>query len=310
MSKSRASRGSRSSRRGDRTGSVEVFIRPERSVLIRLVAVLWRLRAELAVTAAAVWLWLWLTARMPSWAALTAVLSTAAVVLVWPWSRRFVLGHAWCMVTRHRLRSCLVQSRLMNHRGYVPWLLWVRPTNVGERAWLLMRPGICVEDVETNTPEIAAACWAREARVRAARRLVALVLVDVVRRDPLTADRLIRSPLARVTGDGVPVGLAPIPVDLGDEQDQANEVGSVREILSEGVEDWELGPDAAGAVLVEPAHTSTQRTVPPARTRPAAARSSSPAPAVTVPPGPARPVARPTGPETVSSSGEDVSDYV
>ena len=25
----------------------------------------------------------------------------------------------------------LVQSRAMNHRGYVPWLLWVRPTNVG-----------------------------------------------------------------------------------------------------------------------------------------------------------------------------------
>jgi hypothetical protein len=60
----------------------------------------------------------------------------------------------------------LVQSRVMNHRGYVPWLLWVRPTNVGERVWLLMRPGICVDDLDTRTSQIAAACWARDARVR------------------------------------------------------------------------------------------------------------------------------------------------
>jgi hypothetical protein len=85
----------------------------------------------------------------------------------------------------------LVQSRVMNHRGYVPWLLWVRPTNVGERVWLLMRPGICVDDLDTRTSQIAAACWARDARVRAWRRLVAVVLVDVVRRDPLTSGKLV-----------------------------------------------------------------------------------------------------------------------
>ena len=157
MSKNRA-RPSRSSRTADRTGSVEVFIRPERSAVVRLVAVLWQLRTELAVTAAAVWCWLWLTRRLPVWAALTVVLASAGAVLVWSPSRRFVVGHAWCTVTRHRLRACMVQARIMNHHGYVPWLLWVRPTNVGERAWLLMRPGICVEDVETSTSEIAAAC--------------------------------------------------------------------------------------------------------------------------------------------------------
>jgi hypothetical protein len=68
----------------------------------------------------------------------------------------------------------------MNHRGYVPWLLWVRPTNAGERVWLLMRSGICVDDLDTRTLQIAAACWARDARVRAWRRLFAVVLVDVV----------------------------------------------------------------------------------------------------------------------------------
>ena len=44
MSKSRSPFG----RRVDRTGSVEVFIRPERSLLVRLLAVGWRLRTELA----------------------------------------------------------------------------------------------------------------------------------------------------------------------------------------------------------------------------------------------------------------------
>jgi hypothetical protein len=154
MSKNRSPFG----RRAERTGSVEVFIRPERSLLVRLLAVVWRLRTELTASVVGVWGWLWLTDRLPSWAAVTVLSVTFAAVLCWGPSRRFVLGHVWCTITRHRMRSCLVQSRVMNHRGYVPWLLWVRPTNVGERAWLLLRPGICAEDMESRTPHIAAAC--------------------------------------------------------------------------------------------------------------------------------------------------------
>src|SRR5215207_5189828 len=206
MSKSRSPFG----RRADRTGSVEVFIRPERSLLVRLLAVLWRLRTELAALLVSVWGWLELTDRLPRWAAVTVVIVVVLGLMAWGPSRRFVLGHVWCTVTRHRLRSCMVQSRVMNHRGYVPWCLWVRPTNVGERAWLLMRPGICVEDVDSRTAQIAAACLARDARVRAWRRLVAVVLVDVVRHDPLTTGKLIGSPLPSVAGGGVREGLAPV----------------------------------------------------------------------------------------------------
>ena len=50
MSKSRTSGRSPFGRRADRTGSVEVFVRPERSVLVRLVAVLWQLRTELTAS--------------------------------------------------------------------------------------------------------------------------------------------------------------------------------------------------------------------------------------------------------------------
>ena len=242
MSKSRTSGRSPFGRRADRTGSVEVFIRPERSVLVRLAAVLWLLRTELSALVVGVWGWLWLTDRMPVWAAVAVLVVTAGAVMAWRPSCRFVVGHGWCTVTRHRLRSCLVQSRIMNYRGYVPWCLWVRPTRVGERVWLLMRPGICVEDLEAKTPQIAAACWARDARVRAMRRLVAVVAVDVIRRDPLTTGRLIGSPLPALA-DGMPAGLAGFPVDPGEDHQEPR--------LRDDAEEWELGPDGSSAVLRE-----------------------------------------------------------
>jgi hypothetical protein len=287
MSKSRTPFG----RRADRTGSVEVFIRPERSVLVRLLAVLWHLRTELTASVVGVWLWLWLTDRMPTWAACAVVVVATAGLMAWRPSRRFVLGHVWCTITRHRLRSCLVQSRVMNHRGYVPWCLWVRPTNVGERAWLLMRPGICVEDVDSRTAQIAAACWARDARVRAWRRLVAVVLVDVVRHDPLTTGKLIGSPLPAVAGDGVPEGLAPVRQVVEDDESDTEPSTKL-----DDAEDWELGTDASSAVLADPKPSVRRRTVP----------ASAGAGAVKV----AEPVTRPVGAGAVSSSGEDVSDYV
>jgi hypothetical protein len=189
--------------------------------------------------------------------AVTVVLVTIAALIGWGPSRRFALGHVWCTITRHRLRSCLVQSRVMDRRGYVPWLLWVRPTTVGERVWLLMRPGICVEDLDTRTSQIAAACWARDARVRAWRRLVAVVLVDVVRRDPLTSGKLVGSPLTGLAGGSAPTALPGIAVDIGDD-DRVDELG-LRKVPDDGVEDWELGPDASGAVLAGSAHAPTLR---------------------------------------------------
>jgi len=213
--------------------------------------------------------------------------------MAWAPSWRFVVGHMWCTVTRHRLRSCLVQSRIMNYRGYVPWCLWVRPTNVGERVWLFMRPGICVDDLEAKTPQFAAACWARDARVRAVRRLVALVAVDVIRRDPLTSGRLIGSPLPSMAGE-TPVGLDPIPVHEG----EAPKPWALRE----DVEDWELGPDASSAVLRDAVRRRHLRVAGGEETSRPAAKVDKPKPAA--------PVARPIGPGAVSSSGEDVTDYV
>ena len=46
---------------------------------------------------------------------------------------------------------------------------------------------MAVKDLERVTDELATACWAREARVIASRAQAALVIVDIVRRDPLTS---------------------------------------------------------------------------------------------------------------------------
>jgi hypothetical protein len=71
---------------------------------------------------------------------------------------------------------------------------------VGETALIWCRAGICFEDLEAHTGELAAACYAREARTEKSKRWAQLVTVHIVRRDTLAARTVIAS------------GLAPLPV--------------------------------------------------------------------------------------------------
>jgi hypothetical protein len=66
---------------------------------------------------------------------------------------------------------------------------------VGERALIWCRAGICAADFEAHTPEIAAACYARQARVEGSKRWAQLVQVDIVRRDTLAPHHVISSGL-------------------------------------------------------------------------------------------------------------------
>ncbi len=83
--------------------------------------------------------------------------------------------------------------------GRLPLILWIRPTRVGERAWVLCRAGICAEDFEAHLGELRAACYARDARVTRNRQWSHLVTIDIIRRDTLAASNIITSPLARLT---------------------------------------------------------------------------------------------------------------
>jgi hypothetical protein len=67
------------------------------------------------------------------------------------------------------------------------------------RALIWCRAGICKADFEAHTPEIAAACYARQARVKGNQRWAQLVTVDVVRRDTLAAHHVIPSGIARMS---------------------------------------------------------------------------------------------------------------
>ena len=54
-----------------------------------------------------------------------AVLGGVVLVLVLvPWSRRFLLARFWCLFTRHRLQRVFWELRLHTRAGHLPWVLW------------------------------------------------------------------------------------------------------------------------------------------------------------------------------------------
>ena len=159
----------------------------------------WRWRAELAilaVLAAALWrLSLLITL---TWAGV--VLAAALVLLAGvPHSRRFTTRRLWCILARHRIHRLCYEARLHTRAGRLPLILWIRPTHVGERAWVLCRAGISAEDFQDHTEQLRAACYARDARATRHRRWSHLVTIDIIRRDTLAASNTISSPLARLT---------------------------------------------------------------------------------------------------------------
>jgi hypothetical protein len=168
-----------------RSEPFELFRRPQRSLPARIVGLLIRLRAELTAALVAASAWVWLIQRMPSWTA-ALVLGVPAVGLgLWAPGRRWVTRRSFAVMTRHRLRAVLVECRVMNYSGNMPILLWSRPTAVGERVWMLLRAGIDVRELELRLSHISVGCWASDARVSPHSWTTALVVLDVVRRDPL-----------------------------------------------------------------------------------------------------------------------------
>ena len=111
--------------------------------------------------------------------------------------RRSISAVTWCLVTRHRIRTCFSQFIITNRTGSLPLMLAARPTPAGERLWIWLRPGLCLADIQDRTEEIAAACWATAvvADIASASNS-ALVRIDIKRRDPLTGT--VTSPLAQL----------------------------------------------------------------------------------------------------------------
>jgi hypothetical protein len=136
----------------------------------------------------------------------------------------------WCLVTRHRIRTCFSEFIITNRTGSLPLILWARPTPAGERVWLWLRPGLALADLQQRLDEIAVTCWATAALAETSSRSnSALVRLDIKRRDVLTGT--ITSPLLDMIKSGTPAtrrDTTEIPTALDLPQVPASEVITTR----------------------------------------------------------------------------------
>jgi hypothetical protein len=247
MARTRSRGSARSGRLGSRnkahplSEATDFFARPEQHLAWRVLGFIVRARAELFIITTLLVVFVQLQAWMtpspedntgpppeaapvagdetppllePPHIALLIMLGVLAVLLAIPASRRFLVRRMWCVITRHRMRTCFVQSRTMTLDGRMPFLLWSRPSPVGERVRVWIPAGLSVKDIEDDAQRLAAACWAHEVRITPTRHQAALVIVDVIRRDPLSARTvLIPAVLDDIDGDDTPPrnGTAPLP---------------------------------------------------------------------------------------------------
>ena len=202
---------SRSLRSFSRTEPFEIITATPKHPVMRVLGLLVRLRAELFVATVCLTVWVLLTpafvdvvpapgaapvsTAVPGTGLVLPVRITVCVLVVallvgLPWTRRYLVRRAAAVITRHRLRQTLIECRVVNFSRACPVFLWSRPTRVGEAVWLILRAGISVDNVADRAPEIAAGCFAREARVTARTSMVTLVCVEVIRRDPLAPESI------------------------------------------------------------------------------------------------------------------------
>lgn len=176
-------RGGRYNRRSTRT-ALEMLMRPQQTLLGRVVSWLIRLRVEIFLIIT-VWLvWSWITSVMAEWVAYTVLATVLAVVVGVPAVRRYVTRRFWCVFARHRVKICFEQTRTMTYDGKMPSLIWSRPTPVGERIRVWLPAGLSVNDLERVTENLAVACFAESARIEPGRKAF-LVSILIVRRDTL-----------------------------------------------------------------------------------------------------------------------------
>jgi hypothetical protein len=194
-----ANRNHRSNLRTNRYSLLDEFAARQRQTAA---GVLWRWRTETAILGAlTAGLWQADHAHLLIITAL-GLAGTVAALAALPWTRRFLGRRAWCVLARHRIQKVCWETRLHTRSGRLPLILWTRPTQVGERLWVLCRAGVCATDFEDKQAELAAACFAREARVTRNPRWSHLITLDIIRRDTLAATQHIPSSLPTRTRRG------------------------------------------------------------------------------------------------------------
>ncbi|MEV4009603.1 hypothetical protein AB0J35_03815 [Nonomuraea angiospora] len=143
-----------------------------------------------------------------------------------PAVRHYTLALLWCLIVRHRLRTCFNAFLPADRHGHLPFIGLAKPILAGERVWVWLRPGLSLEQIEHRLDRIAVACWAASVTVTKARTSnAATIYLDIKRRDvqggmagsPLTDDLPTDIP-ARSR----PVDTVPTQLDLADVPDLDN----------------------------------------------------------------------------------------
>ncbi|MGC4774918.1 hypothetical protein [Micromonospora chalcea] len=181
---------------------------------------LWWWTPEIGITTVLGAAWVQLVNHTSTPVTLIVVALVVGVPAAVPVSRRFLAAWTWCLVVRHRLRVCFAQFIIANQSGSLPLILWAKPTPVGERVWVYLRPGLSLADLEGRLDRIAVACHASTALIeRASDRNAAYLRFDIKRREVLTAQ--VGSPLVDVIDPDTPAteripATVPTALDLPD----------------------------------------------------------------------------------------------
>jgi hypothetical protein len=151
-----------------------------------VIRVIWWWLPEIVLAFALVAAWVWLADHIKFPCLLGVVTLIVGVPASIPQVRRLVVALAWCLVTRHRIRTCFSEFIVYNRTGSLPLIYWCIPTQVGERIWLHLRPGLSLDAIQTRLAQLAVGCWATSATATAPSANSAVIRIDIKRRDALT----------------------------------------------------------------------------------------------------------------------------
>ncbi|MEO3781317.1 hypothetical protein ABGB16_31895 [Micromonospora sp. B11E3] len=192
-------------------------------VLVRIwpvLRLLWWWLPEIVLTTVVLTFWVQVADHTSTPVTLVIVALVVGVPAAVPVTRRAIVAWTWCLIVRHRLRTCFRQFIIANQSGTLPLILWAKPTPVGERVWVYLRPGLSSADLEGRLDRIAVACHASTALVeRASDGNAAYLRFDIKRREVLTAQ--VGSPLVDVIDPDTPAterppAAVPTALDLPD----------------------------------------------------------------------------------------------
>lgn len=148
-----------------------------------LLVVLWRWRWELML-AFGLPTELSIIGIRLGWAwALVAVGAILTIFTAWPGARYWLVAHARCVVTAHRVRTGCAQAWIQTRHGKLPIILLTGPQPYGERVYIWCRAGITLEDFEEAKGILRSACWASDIRVTSSSRYSHIVVLDVIRHE-------------------------------------------------------------------------------------------------------------------------------